>query len=90
MFQQEKDVIPLDQLSIGQKGVVVELRAEGLLRKRLLDLGILRDTVVEAKRRSPAGDPTAYYIRGTLIGLRKEDAHLIRILPLEESGRDCE
>ena len=80
------DVIPLSQLPIGKKGMVVELLAEGLIRHRMLDLVILRNTIIEAKRRSPAGDPTAYEIRGTIIGLRKEDACLIRVKPLEESG----
>lgn len=82
------DVIPLSQLPIGKKGMVVDLLAEGLIRHRMLDLGILRKTIIEAKRRSPAGDPTAYEIRGTIIGLRKEDACLIRVKPLEERGGD--
>ncbi len=34
------------------------------LKRRLLDLGLTRDTVVEAVQKSPAGDPIAYLVRG--------------------------
>jgi ferrous iron transport protein A len=40
----------------------------------LLDLGLTRDTVVEAVQKSPAGDPIAYLVRGAVIALRSEDA----------------
>ncbi|HBS59449.1 MAG TPA: ferrous iron transport protein A, partial [Firmicutes bacterium] len=33
----------------------------------------------ECLRRSPAGDPTAYLVRGTVIALRKEDASCVYI-----------
>ena len=43
----------------------------------MLHLGLIKGTVVEALQRSPAGDPTAYFIRGTVIALRNEDANKI-------------
>jgi Fe2+ transport system protein FeoA len=44
-----------------------------------MDLGILPGTIIKAEMRSPGGDPTAYLIRQSLIGLRKEQANLIQI-----------
>ncbi len=40
----------------------------------MLDLGLVNGTNVEALHKSPSGDPVAYYIRGSVIALRKEDA----------------
>ena len=45
----------------------------------MLDLGILPGTVIKAEMISPSGDPTAYRVRGALIGLRKEQAEMIQI-----------
>ena len=72
---------PLSALSIGESGrvVLISRRARGLERRRLLDLGILPGTVIEAEMKSPSGDPTAYKIRGATIALRREQADQIRI-----------
>jgi len=48
-------------------------------RRRLLDLGFVPGTRVEVEMVSPAGDPTAYRVRGTIVALRREQANLIRI-----------
>lgn len=67
-------LIPLHQVPAGFYGKVKKLIAEGAARRRLLDLGLINDTVVEVLRKSPAGDPTAYQIRGAVIALRSEEA----------------
>ncbi len=65
---------PLYRLHPGQNGIVTRLSAEGLTRRRLLDLGLVVGTVVESIRKSPLGDPIAYGIRGAVIALRKEES----------------
>lgn len=52
---------------------------QGSQRRRLLDLGVVRGTVIDAVLRSAAGDPIAYSIRGALIALRREQAEWIRV-----------
>ena len=37
----------------------------------MLDLGLVPGTVVVAEMKSPAGDPTAYRVRGAMIALRR-------------------
>jgi ferrous iron transport protein A len=71
--------IPLHSLPIGQKAKVKELTSDGTARRRMLDLGLIIDTVVEAILRSPAGDPVAYDIRGAVIALRSEEASKIMV-----------
>ena len=52
---------------------------QGSQRRRLLDLGVVRGTEIEAAFGSAAGDPVAYRVRGALIALRKEQASWIRV-----------
>ncbi|NLW16730.1 MAG: ferrous iron transport protein A [Firmicutes bacterium] len=66
--------ISLTELPIGQQGIVRELKTNSRMRRRLLDLGLVANTVVEALCQSPSGDPRAYHIRGTVIALRAEEA----------------
>ena len=76
-----KDAIPLSQLPVGSRGRVAALNLEGLLRRRALDLGLVPGTLVECVRRSPAGDPVAYQVRGATIALRSENASQISVYP---------
>jgi ferrous iron transport protein A len=69
----------LNSLPIGKKCRVKKLTSHGLLRRRLLDLGLIDDTIVEALHKSPSGDPIAYLIRGTVIALRAEVASTILV-----------
>ena len=71
--------IPLNRVKTGQTCIVQELSATGPERRRMLDLGFIKDTEVKVMRRSPLGDPTAYFIRNTIIALRKEEASKILV-----------
>ena len=71
--------IPLNLLPVGETGIVQKLLSDGTQRRRMLDLGLVDGTPVEALQKSPSGDPTAYFIRGAVIALRSEDAGKILI-----------
>lgn len=72
-------LIPLSTLKIGGVGIVRRLASLGASRRRMLDLGLIDGTRVEAVLRSPAGDPVAYQIRGAVIALRSEEAGQILV-----------
>ena len=65
----------LSDLAPGQRGTVRALGATGAMRRRMLDIGLARGTEVECLGRSPAGDPSAYLIRGAVIAIRASDGH---------------
>jgi len=52
---------------------------QGPQRRRLLDLGLVPGTMVEAELRSAGGDPVAFRVRGALIALRKDQAQWILV-----------
>ena len=71
----------LHELPKGTEATVSELNADtGLdIRRRLLDLGFVPGTAVRCLGESPAGDPRAYRVRGSVIALRQRDAALVRM-----------
>lgn len=63
----------LYDLPIGKTAIVHDIQAEGMTRRRMMDLGLVPGTKVEAVRLSPAGDPKAFKIRGAIIAFRQEE-----------------
>ncbi len=69
----------LADLQPGQSGIVTALFSRGLERRRMMDLGIVPGTTVQAEMSSPLGDPIAFRVRGALVALRLEQAALVHI-----------
>ena len=69
----------LYELPLNTVGIINDLNCNGNIRRRLLDLGLVKGTKITPVFKSPSGDPTAYEIRKTLIALRKEDSELINL-----------
>ncbi|MGE5584641.1 MAG: FeoB small GTPase domain-containing protein [Bacillota bacterium] len=83
--------VPLSEAPLGSACRIVCLVAAGFSRRRLLDVGFVPGACVAPVRRSPAGDPTAYCVKGALIAVRAQEAKeiMVHILPpgLPASGR---
>lgn len=56
---------------------------QGAQRRRLLDLGVVRGTVITPELVSTAGDPVAYRIRSALVALRRQQASWIVVEPVD-------
>lgn len=69
----------LSEINPGERATVKYLQNTGSMRRRFLDIGLVKDTNVECLGRSPGGDPTAYLIRGAVIAIRSEDSKNIII-----------
>lgn len=83
------ETLTLDKLTPGSCAHVKNIKAVGETKRRLYDLGFIRGTLVKALRKSPGGDPHAYFLRGTVIALRQEDAAKIELFSGgEENGSD--
>ncbi|MBI3005327.1 MAG: FeoA domain-containing protein [Ignavibacteriales bacterium] len=77
--QFKKEQRTLASLDLGVSGVVSRISpaCRGLQRRRLMDLGIVPGTVIEAEMKAVGGDPTAYLIRGAIVALRRDQARLV-------------
>lgn len=72
-------IIPLCDLPLGKAAKVKAIEANGSIRRRMMDLGLVPGTRVEALRVSPSGDPKAFKIRGAVIAFRKEEGAQILV-----------
>ena len=75
-----QNVIPLCNLEIDKKAKVININCDGIEKRRFLDLGIVKDTVLTPIFKSPFGTPTAYEIRKTVIAIREENAKKIEVV----------
>jgi len=69
----------LDQLREGDCARITALRLRGAMRRRLLDFGMIGGTRVRCLRKSPAGDPVIYMVRGTMLAIRRQDSRRIAV-----------
>ena len=69
----------LDELTAGRSGVITAVGGEGILRCRLLDMGLIPHTRVQVSKIAPMGDPMELFLRGYTLTLRTEDARSITI-----------
>lgn len=78
----QSPLVSLSEIPTGAYCQIAAVELEGLLRRRVLDLGMIPGTSVQCVRRSPAGDPIAFAVRGCTIALRREDAGCIKVYPV--------
>lgn len=86
-----RDASYLHELPSGARARVVGLTGacRGAERRRLLDLGFVPGSEVEASFASPGGDPVAYLVRGALIALRREQARFVRVEPVGSAQKEA-
>lgn len=69
----------LNRAVVGSKVKVVRINGSGPVRRRILDMGIVKGTEVEILRKAPLGDPIEFRLRGYNLSLRKTEAELIEV-----------
>ncbi len=75
----EDKSITLDKVPVGETCLVESLDLDGVMRRRLQDLGMICGTTVVPTKKSPRNGPTAYKMRESVYALRKEDACHVRV-----------
>ena len=69
----------LDKLPLNHNAIIKSLNLTGTIRRRLLDLGLVKGTNITTVLISPSKGLKAFYVRGSIIALRDEDTSLIEI-----------
>lgn len=78
--RQKMNNLTLDKLAIGQTGIIQLVGGEGILRRRLLDMGLTPRTRVMVRKRAPLGDPMEIFLRGYELTLRADEASKITVV----------
>jgi Fe2+ transport system protein FeoA len=71
--------IPLSLLQPGEQGQVVQVKAQGLIRQRLLEMGFIRGAHLRVEKLAPLGDPMELVIKGYHLSLRREESVCILV-----------
>jgi ferrous iron transport protein A len=69
----------LDQLNRNQVAIIRRVEGQGAIRRRLMDMGLIRGSSIEMVKAAPMGDPIEYLVRGYHLSLRKSEAEMVHI-----------
>ena len=67
----------LDELIVGETGLIKSIEGEGKIRRRLFDMGVTPGASVYLRKKAPLGDPIEITIRNYELTLRKDEANLV-------------
>ena len=69
----------LKETRVGETVKVVKLHGEGAVKRRIMDMGLTKNTEVYVRKVAPLGDPVEVTVRGYELSLRKADADMIEV-----------
>ena len=69
----------LKDVKIGETVTVSKLNGTGPLKRRIMDMGITKGTILYIRKVAPLGDPIEITVRGYELSIRKADAENIII-----------
>lgn len=69
----------LRDVKIGETVTVLKLHGEGAVKRRIMDMGITKNTQVYVRKVAPLGDPIEVTVRNYELSLRKADAQMIEV-----------
>lgn len=64
----------LSEFKAGERGIIKAVAGEGVIRRRLFDMGVTTGAEVILRKKAPLGDPLEVTIRGYELTLRKTEA----------------
>ncbi len=69
----------LREVPVGGKAKVVKIHGEGAVKRRIMDMGITKNTEVLVRKVAPLGDPIEINVRNYELSIRKADAEMIEV-----------
>ena len=74
----------LSELHTGEKAIILKVKGHGGFRKRIVEMGFIKGQRVEVLLNAPLQDPVKYKVMGYEVSLRRQEAEMIEIDPIEE------
>ncbi len=69
----------LSDFKIGEKGIVKSVKGEGIIRRRIFDMGVTPGAEIFLRKKAPLGDPLEVSVRGYELTLRKDEASYVEM-----------
>ncbi|MDW7971735.1 MAG: FeoA family protein [Thermodesulfovibrio sp.] len=73
----------LSELKVGQKAKIISINTRGIIKKRLMDMGVLSGELLKVEKVAPLGDPIDIVIKNYHLSLRKSEAQEIEVEVIE-------
>jgi Fe2+ transport system protein FeoA len=70
----------LSELKQGQTATIARVGGSGLLRRRILEMGIVKGAEVYVEKYAPLRDPVELIVKGYHVSLRVEEASQIDVV----------
>ncbi|MCH5189457.1 MAG: ferrous iron transport protein A [Oscillospiraceae bacterium] len=70
----------LKDAKIGTSVTVVKIHGEGAIKRRIMDMGITKNTQIYIRKAAPLGDPIEITVRDYELSIRKADAEMVEIM----------
>jgi ferrous iron transport protein A len=64
----------LDEMKPGESGTVASVCSCGALRRRMMEMGLVKGAELKVIRLAPSGDPVEVLLKGYSLALRREEA----------------
>ncbi len=64
----------LSDLNIGDVAIIDSINIKGILRRRMIDMGITKGCEIKVEKFAPLGDPIDIRVKDYHIAIRKSDA----------------
>jgi Fe2+ transport system protein FeoA len=74
---------PLSRLAEGQRARIVSIGGGGALRRRIMEMGMIRGTELLVEKYAPLRDPLEVIVKGFHVSLRVEEAAQITVEVVE-------
>ena len=59
---------------------VVKINGVGAFRRRIMDMGITKNSEIYVRKVAPLGDPVEITVRGYELSLRRDDAESVEVV----------
>lgn len=80
----------LKEAVIGSTVKVKKIDGEGAIKRRIMDMGITKNTEIFIRKVAPLGDPIELTLRGYELSLRKADAEMIEVEEITAGEQEVE
>ena len=71
--------VTLNKLEIGKSASVVAVHGQGVVSKRLMEMGVVPGTAIKVIKAAPFDDPIEIRVRGYSLAVRRNEAESVEV-----------
>ncbi|HWQ66157.1 MAG TPA: FeoA family protein [Methanospirillum sp.] len=78
-------IITVEKMPAGSSAVITGISGDSLIRRRMMEMGVLPGSLLKLVRWAPLGDPAECQIRGYTLSIRRSEAAMISVSMNEDT-----